>query len=50
METTSFEKVYKSFFGKITDNLYLELSEEETRADCESLLLASIPARMWPKL
>ena len=49
METTSFEKVYKSFLEKITDNLYLELSEEETKADCESLLLAAIPDFEFPR-
>lgn len=46
---TSFEIVYDRFFGKITDDLYLELTPEDTQRDLQSLLIDSIPAFEFPK-
>lgn len=46
---TSFETVYDRFFGKITDDLYLELTPEDTQRDLQSLLIDSIPAFEFPK-
>lgn len=46
---TSFELVYDAFFSLITDDMYMELSEEETKKDCRSLLMASIPLFEFPR-
>lgn len=46
---TSFDSIYNIFLGKITDDMYLELSEEETMADLESLLIESLPLFEFPK-
>lgn len=45
---TEFQTVYDAFFTLITDDMYMEISEEETIADCYSLLLASIPLFEFP--
>ena len=43
-ENTSFSKVYDSFLSKVTDDMYMELYEEETSAilrlalECDSLV------------
>ena len=46
---TSFETVYDRFFGKITDDLYLELTPEDTKRDLQSLLIDSIPGFEFPR-
>ena len=46
---TSFETVYDRFFGKITDDMYLELTPEDTQRDLQSLLIDSIPAFEFPR-
>lgn len=46
---TPFSSVYDAFFRQITDDMYMEISEEETREDCKDLLLASIPLFEFPK-
>ena len=45
---TPFKNVYDAFFRYITDDQYMEFSEEETTEDCEGLLLASIPLFEFP--
>ena len=45
---TPFSSVYDAFFRYITDDMYMEISEEETKADCKDLLLASIPLFEFP--
>lgn len=45
---TPFSSVYDAFFRLITDDMYMEISEEETRADCKGLLLSSIPLFEFP--
>jgi len=32
---TSFETIYNRFFGKITDDMYLEFTEEDTKRDAK---------------
>lgn len=46
---TPFTSVYDAFFRLITDDMYMEISEEETREDCKGLLLASIPLFEFPE-
>lgn len=46
---TSFEEIYDAFFSLITDDYYMEITEEQTREDCESLLMASLPLFEFPK-
>lgn len=45
---TPFSSVYDAFFRLITDDMYMEISEEETREDCKDLLLSSIPMFEFP--
>ncbi len=45
---TPFSSVYDAFFRYVTDDMYMEITEEETRADCRDLLLASIPLFEFP--
>ena len=46
---TSFEDIYNVFFGKITDDMYLEWSEEDTLGDIESILMEALPMFEFPK-
>ena len=46
---TSFKEIYNSFFGKITDDMYMEWTEEDTQRDCKSILLNSIPGFEFPR-
>jgi hypothetical protein len=46
---TSFTIVYDRFFGKITDDLYLELTPEDTQRDLQTLLIDSVPAFEFPR-
>lgn len=46
---TFFTEVYDRFFDKITDDMYIELTEQDTRKDCQSLLINAIPKFEFPK-
>ena len=46
---TGFVSVYDRFFGKITDDMYLELTPEDTQRDLQSLLIDSVPAFEFPR-
>lgn len=46
---TSFQTIYDRFFGKITDDQYLEISEEETLEDCYNILMDAIPGFEFPR-
>ena len=37
---TDFSTIYDRFLGKITDDMYMEISQEETLRDLQFLLLA----------
>ena len=39
---TQFTTVYNRFLGKITDDMYLELTPEDTVRDLQNLLLDAI--------
>lgn len=46
---TSFQTIYDRFFGKITDDQYLEITEEETKEDCYNILIDAIPGFEFPR-
>lgn len=48
-DATPFYRIYDRFLGKITDDLYLELTKEDTEKDLESLLLSAIPLFEFPR-
>lgn len=47
---TSFAEVYNYFLGKITDDMYLELTPEDTLKDMQHLLLDSLPGFEFPRV
>lgn len=47
---TSFASVYDCFLGKITDDMYLELTPEDTLRDMQQLLLNAIPGFEFPRV
>jgi len=50
MSTTSFSLVYDSFLSKITDDMYLELTELDTFRMLEELLLSAIEKFEFPRV
>lgn len=46
---TPFSKVYDRFLGKITDDMYLELTPQDTYRDLQSLLIDAIPGFEFPR-
>lgn len=46
---TLFTEVYNRFFGKITDDMYLELTPEDTLRDARQLLIDAIPSFEFPR-
>ena len=50
MNTTAFSLVYDSFLSKITDDMYLELTELDTFRMLEELLLSAIEKFEFPKI
>ena len=50
IDGTSFAEVYECFLGKITDDMYLELTPQDTLRDLQRLLLNAIPAFEFPKV
>lgn len=46
---TSFETIIDRFLGKITDDLYLELTEEDTIRESKQYLLDAIPYFEFPR-
>ena len=49
MAETQFSAVYNRFLGQITDDLYLELTPEDTLRDLQNLLLDAIPGFEFPR-
>lgn len=50
MNTTSFSLVYDSFLSKITDDMYLQLTELDTYRMLEQLLLSAIEKFEFPRV
>lgn len=46
---TPFSDIYDIFFGKITDDLYLEWTREDTERDLLNILLDAIPNFEFPR-
>ena len=49
MADTLFSAVYNRFLGQITDDLYLELTPEDTLRDLQNLLVNAIPGFEFPR-
>ena len=49
MAITPFQAIYNRFISKITDDMYMEWTAEDTRADLINMLLAAIPKFAFPK-
>lgn len=49
-KTTPFSLIYDSFLTKITDDMYMELTEMDTYRMLESLLIAAIPKFEFPRV
>ena len=50
MAETQFSAVYNRFLGQITDDLYLELTPEDTLRDLQNLLLNALPGFEFPRV
>lgn len=48
-EPTPFEDIYNRFFGKITDDMYMEWTEKDTERDLENILMDAIPGFEFPR-
>ncbi len=46
---TSFTAIYNRFLGKITDDMYMELTPEDTVKDLQRLLIDAIPEFEFPR-
>ena len=46
---TKFSAVYDCFLGKITDDMYMELTPEDTKRDLQALLINAIPGFEFPR-
>ena len=49
MAETQFSAVYNRFLGQITDDLYLELTPEDTVRDLQNILLNALPGFEFPR-
>ena len=49
MAETQFSAVYNRFLGQVTDDLYLELTPEDTLRDLQNLLINAIPGFEFPR-
>ena len=49
MADTLFSAVYNRFLGQITDDLYLELTPEDTLKDLQNLLINALPGFEFPR-
>lgn len=48
-EPTSFQEIYDRFLGKITDDMYMEWTPQDTLADLKNILLDAIPGFEFPR-
>ena len=46
---TSFTAIYDRFLGKITDDMYMELTPSDTLRDLQRLLIDAIPGFEFPR-
>ena len=50
LNTTPFSSIYESFLSKITDDMYMELTKEDTYKLLEDLLISAIPKFEFPRV
>ena len=50
MAETQFSAVYNRFLGQVTDDLYLELTPQDTLRDLQNLLLNALPGFEFPRV
>ena len=46
---TQFSEIYNRFLNKITDDMYMELTPEDTIKDLRNLLIDAIPGFEFPR-
>ena len=46
---TPFKTIYEAFLDKITDDMYVELTPQDTERDLQSILISAIPKFEFPK-
>jgi hypothetical protein len=46
---TCFTEVYNRFLGKVTDDMYMELTPQDTLRDLQNILLEAIPGFEFPR-
>lgn len=46
---TQFTEIYNRFLGKITDDMYMELTPEDTIRDLRVLLIDAVPGFEFPR-
>ena len=49
MMGTQFTEIYNRFLGKITDDMYMELTPEDTIRDLRVLLIDAVPGFEFPR-
>ena len=49
VEGTQFATIYNRFLGKITDDMYMELTPQDTIRDLQNLLIDAIPGFEFPR-
>ena len=49
MERTKFASIYNRFLGKITDDMYMELTPSDTIKDLQNLIADAIPGFEFPR-
>lgn len=47
---TPFKDIYNCFLGKVTDDMYMELTPQDTLRDLQSMLLMAIPGFEFPRV
>ena len=50
MTPTLFTDIYSSFFSKITDDMYMELTKMETEADAKDIMMNALPHFEFPRV
>ena len=48
--TTPFSYIYESFLSKVTDDMYMELTKDDTYKMLEDLLISAIPKFEFPRV
>lgn len=48
-DPTPFRDIYDRFFGKITDDMYMEWTEWDTKADLKNILMDALPGFEFPR-